>query len=147
MLMENPAPQDKERHQLWGKPGFSIVYFNVTLFGRKAMSFLAGMDPDSKPDAIAMAEVHLRGTDLNVARRKVKQMGWRMLSTPAITKADLRAAAGEQRGKIPQLKRVGHPGEPFEGGDWVPSAERGIWLPQRLAQVPRMDTPSYHLLL
>ena len=73
-----------------------MLYFNVTLFGREAMSFLAGMDPDSKPDAIAMVEVHLRGTDLNVARRKVKQMGWRMLSTPAITKADLRAAAGEQ---------------------------------------------------
>ena len=60
------------------------------------MSFLAEMDPDSKPNAIALVEVHLRGTDLNAARRKVKQLGWRMLATPAITKAELRAAAGEQ---------------------------------------------------
>ena len=73
-----------------------MLYFNATLFGKKAMGFLAELDPDNKPDAIAFMEVHLRGTDLNVARRKVKQMGWRMLGTPAITKAELRAAAGEQ---------------------------------------------------
>ena len=95
-LWGDPAPQRKELHQPWGKPGFSMLYFNVTLFGRKAMSLLAEMDPDSKPDAIELVEVHLRGTDLNAARRKVKQLGWRMLATPAIIKAELRAAAAEQ---------------------------------------------------
>ena len=58
-----------------------MLYFNATLFGRKAMGFLAELDPDNKPDAIAFVEVHLRGTDLNAARRRVKQLGWRMMAT------------------------------------------------------------------
>ncbi len=73
-----------------------MLYFNATLFGRKAMGFLAELDPDNKPDAIAFVEVHLRGTDLNATRRRVKQLGWRMMATPAITKSELRIAAGEQ---------------------------------------------------
>ena len=63
------------RHQLQGKPGFTMLYFNTTLFGRKAMSFLAELDPESKPDAIAFVEVHLRGTDLNATRRRVRKLG------------------------------------------------------------------------
>ena len=58
-----------------------MLYFNATLFGRKAMGFLAELDPDNKPDAIAFVEVHLRGTDLNATRRRVKQLGWRMMAT------------------------------------------------------------------
>ena len=52
-----------------------MLYFNATLFGRKAIGFLAELDPDNKPDAIAFVEVHLRGTDLNATRRRVKQLG------------------------------------------------------------------------
>ena len=60
------------------------------------MRFLAELDHESKPDAIAFVEVHLRGADLNATRRRVKQLGWRVMATPAVTKAELRAAAGEQ---------------------------------------------------
>ena len=60
------------------------------------MNFLAELDPESKPDAIAFVEVHLRGTDLNATRRRVRKLGWRMMATSAVTKAQLRAAAGEQ---------------------------------------------------
>ena len=58
------------------------------------MNFLAELDPESKPDAIAFVEVHLRGTDLNATRRRVRKLGWRMMATSAVTKAQLRAAAG-----------------------------------------------------
>ena len=60
------------------------------------MNFLAELDPESKPDAIAFVEVHLRGTDLSATRRRVRKLGWRMMATSAVTKAQLRAAAGEQ---------------------------------------------------
>ena len=59
-----------------------MLYLNATLFRRKAMGFLAELDAANKPDAIAFVEVHLRGTELNAARRRVKQLGWRMMDTP-----------------------------------------------------------------
>ena len=45
------------------------------------MMFLAELDLECKPDAIAFVEVHLRGADLNATRRRVKQLGWRKVST------------------------------------------------------------------
>ena len=85
-----------------------MLYFNATLFGRKAMGFLAELDPESNPDVIAFVEVHLRGTDLNATRRRVKQLGWRMMATPAVTKAELRIAAGEQPREQGGPERVEH---------------------------------------
>ena len=72
------------------------------------MRFLAELDPESKPDAVAFVEVHLRGADLNAAGRRVKQLGWRMIATPAVTEAELRAAAGEQPREQGGPERVEH---------------------------------------
>ena len=129
------------------------------------MCFLAELDPESKPDAIAFVEVHLRGTDLNATRRRVKQLGWRMMATPAVTKAELRVAAGEQPREQGGPEQVEHdeleeanaakfhnsggeanPHQPFQGGDRTPSAEGGLWLPQCAVKDEGMNLTSDNML-
>ena len=79
-----------------------MLYFNPTVFGQKALRFLASMDQDNKPDAITFVEVHLRGAELNAMRRRVENLGWRMMATQAITRDALLTAACESAGQMGQ---------------------------------------------
>ena len=55
---------------------------NVALFGAKRCDLFGGMIPEVRPDCWCIAEAHLRGTDLNAARRRLKKFGWRSFATP-----------------------------------------------------------------
>ena len=67
---------------------FILDYSNVTLCGRKVWGLLASMEQDAKPIAYAIVEAHLKGKDLNQARRRFASLGWASHCTPAVTKAD-----------------------------------------------------------
>ena len=65
---------------------FRTFFSNVTLFGAKCWDLFGGMADEQKPDCWCIAEAHLRGTDLNIARRRLKKLGWRSFGTQAISK-------------------------------------------------------------
>ena len=67
---------------------FILHYSNITLCGRKVWSLLGDLQDDEKPHAFAFVEAHLRGADLNQARRRFASLGWASHCTPATTKAD-----------------------------------------------------------
>ena len=65
---------------------FILDFANLTLFGRKAWSMLASLKPEDKPSGYAFVETHLMGTHLNIARKRLRKMGWKALTTPAVPK-------------------------------------------------------------
>ena len=79
------------------------------------------MLPEVRPDCWGIAEVHLRGTDLNATRRRLKKIGWRSFSTPAISKAaketgSLDTDGGELVLLAPHLQASGHRQDPQASG-------------------------------
>ena len=67
---------------------FVLDYANVTVMGRKLWDMLGAIAEADRPDAWAFVECHLLGEHLNAARRRLRKLGWKSLSTPAVPKAD-----------------------------------------------------------
>jgi hypothetical protein len=67
---------------------FILDFGNVTLCGKKVWNLFASMEQADRPHAFAMVEAHLRGRDLNQARRRFASLGWLSHCTPAVLKAD-----------------------------------------------------------
>ena len=65
-----------------------IDFGNVTLCGKKVWNLFASMQQAGKPHIFAMVEAHLKGSDLNKARRRFASLGWLSHCTPAVSKAE-----------------------------------------------------------
>ena len=80
---------------------FILDCANLTLFSRKAWSMLASLEPECKPSGFAFVETRLMGSHLNCARKRLRKMGWKALTTPAVPKLvkeagrDVEGAAGD----------------------------------------------------
>jgi hypothetical protein len=54
------------------------------------------MEDHQKPHAFGLVESHLKGTDLNAARRRFSSLGWKAHCTPAVAKAAKRFGQDEE---------------------------------------------------
>ena len=72
-----------------------MLHLNVTLLNPKAVSFIAELPAEEKPDVISLVETHLLGAPLNRIRRVMQKCGWRMFSTPALAKCDRDEKTGD----------------------------------------------------
>ena len=85
-------------------------FLNETLFGAKCWDLFGGMADEQKPDCGCIAEAHLRSTDLNVARRRLKKLGWRSFGTQAISKI------AKETGLLPNAPQEGPQGRFHNSG-------------------------------
>ena len=84
---------------------FVLDFANLTVFGKKVLNLLDGIADEDKPDAWAFAECHLMGVHLGAARRRLRNLGWKTLTTPAVPKVQkdfglddaATAAAGDRK--------------------------------------------------
>ena len=72
-----------------------IDFANLILTGKKAWALLEGQPEDEKPDAWAFVESHLMDEHLNAARRRLKKLGWKTLTTSAVPTATQAFGADE----------------------------------------------------
>ena len=74
----------------------TVRFHNVTVMNNAALGYLEEVIAEpASPEIIALVAAHLLGADLNAARRRIKNIGWRPFANPAITKAQQLAFAGE----------------------------------------------------
>ena len=71
-----------------GRSGGDLVTIrlqNVTLLNHKAFAYIADLAQQEEPPQVCvLLECHLRGVELNKARRQIKTLGWRSFATPAL---------------------------------------------------------------
>ena len=63
---------------------FVLDFADLTVFGKKVLHLLDSIADVDKPDAWAFAECHLMGSYLGAARRRLRNLGWKTLVTPAV---------------------------------------------------------------
>ena len=104
-----------------GKPSrFILDYANFTVMGRKLLDFLDTLSEENRPDAFAFVECHLMGEQLNAARRRLRKLGWKSVTTSAVPKVakDTGVDATPDDGSTPheeQLKKFQNSG----GGNFL----------------------------
>ena len=97
---EGSCPSPDSRHS----SRFVLDFANLTVFGKKVLNLLDNILEADKPDAWAFAECHLMGAHLGAARRRLRNLSWKTLATPAVPRVqkdfgldDSAAAATEER--------------------------------------------------